>query len=80
VLSRWDDGRVEVNITIENLAPREISSTVLEFTCTEERFTVRLDPIPANDSITVPTSLPWGSRCEEFEIHPIAASWKIDRF
>jgi hypothetical protein len=80
MLSRWEDGRVEVSVTIENQAPRDISSTVLEFTCATEKFTVRLDPIEAHGTLTVPTSLPWGSQCEQFEIHPVAANWKIDRF
>ncbi|MFT5442888.1 MAG: hypothetical protein ACI8W3_001932 [Myxococcota bacterium] len=76
VLRRWDDGRLELTIDIKNRARRGLRSTVIEVSCLNESFTVRLDPIPAHGAISQPAALPWGSECERFEVHPIAAAWQ----
>ncbi len=80
VLRRWDDGRLEVTVNVKNRARQAIRSSVLEVRCSDENFTIRLDPIPAFGSVSQRASLPWGNRCENFEIHPIAATWVTDRF
>ncbi|MBW2723040.1 MAG: retropepsin-like domain-containing protein [Deltaproteobacteria bacterium] len=80
VLRRWDDGRLEVTVNVKNRAQQGIQSSVLEVRCSDESFTIRLDPIPAFGSVSQPASLPWGNRCENFEIHPVAATWVTDRF
>jgi len=80
VLRRWDDERVEITIDANNRAHRGIKSTVLEVKCSDEHFTIHLDPIAAKKSITQRASLPWGTRCETFELTPLAAAWETNRF
>ena len=80
VLRRWDDGRLELTIEVENRSRQGIRSSVLEVKCSEESFTIRLDPIPAFGSVSQVASLPRNSPCENFEIRPLAASWETDRF
>lgn len=80
VLQRWEDGRLELVIHVTNRAPRAIARSVLEVRCSDERFTIHLDPIPAKGSVSQPASLPWGTRCDSFEVTPIAAAWETDRF
>jgi len=69
-----------VTVNVKNRAQQGIQSSVLEVRCSDESFTIRLDPIPAFGSVSQPASLPWGNRCENFEIHPVAATWVTDRF
>ncbi|MCP5044778.1 MAG: hypothetical protein GY944_27425 [bacterium] len=80
VLRRWEDGRLELVINVNNRAPRAIKRSVLEVKCSDELFTIHLDPIPALGSVSQPASLPWGTRCETFEVVPVAAAWETDRF
>lgn len=80
VLRRWGDGRLELSLDVRNRARQGIRSSVLEVRCSDENFTIRLDPIPAHGSLSQSASLPWGNRCESFEIHPLAATWVTDRF
>jgi hypothetical protein len=80
VLRRWDDGRLELTIDVTNRARQGIRSSVLEVKCSEEDFTIRLDPIPAFGSISQTSSLPRNSACESFAIRPLAASWETGRF
>ncbi len=80
VLRRWDDGRLELEIRVENNAARGIKSSVLEVSCSDEQFTIHLDPIPGKGGVTQLASLPWGARCEAFEVVPVAAAWETDRF
>ncbi len=80
VLRRWDDGRMELEVRVGNRARRAIRRSVLEVSCSNEKFTVHLDPIPAKGAVTQTASLPWGVRCEAFEVVPVAAAWETDRF
>jgi len=79
VLRRWDDGRLELTVDAKNRARQGIKSSVLEITCGDESFTLRLDPIPAFGSMSQPASLPWGSECDQFQIETVAAAWDLDR-
>jgi energy-coupling factor transporter transmembrane protein EcfT len=79
-IRRWVDGRVEVEIEVENRSRREIRSALVEVKCIEERFTVTLESIPAHQTATTNAALPWGSDCAEFEVRPLSARWNLDRF
>jgi len=79
-IRRWVDGRVEVEIEVENRSRRQIRSALVEVKCIEERFTVTLDSIPAHETATTNAALPWGSDCAEFEVRPLSARWDLDRF
>ncbi len=78
VLTRWDDGRLELTVEADNRARQGIKSSVLEVRCANENFSVRLDPIPAHGHLEQPTSLPWGTDCERFEVQLMAAAWELD--
>lgn len=80
VLRSWDDGRLELSVEVKNRARQGIRSSVLEVKCSDESFTIRLDPIPAFGSVTQLASLPRNSPCDEFQIRPLAASWETNRF
>ncbi len=79
-IRRWADGRVEVEIEVENRSRRAIRSTLIEVKCSEERFTVTLEAIPAHETATTNAALAWGSDCAEFEVRPLSARWDLDRF
>lgn len=79
-IRRWRDGRVEVEVILDNSAHVEISEATALVTCVTERFEVPLEAIPAHDTKSSRMSLPRETDCSEYTLELASAKWRLDRF
>ena len=77
---RWQDGRVEVEVTGRNLAPIGMRDTAAVIDCPGGRFEVLLGRIPASDRASVEMSLPRNTDCSEYALELHSATWESNRF
>jgi len=74
-VSTWATGRVELELTGQNRAPRKIRQVVIEVECTSTSFSVELDDIPALGSASTRLELPRGVKCGSSRLVPRTAAW-----
>lgn len=79
-LLRWQDGRLEVELTGSNRAPVPIASLAAEVECPGGRFEVSLESVQPQDSATRRVALPRGTDCSEYSVSLRRATWDSDRF
>ena len=72
--TRWDDGRIEVEATLVNNAPRTVRDAVVRIDCGEP-FTARFPPVAAGDEEVVRVGLPDGTDCAGYTIALESARW-----
>ncbi len=72
--SRWPDGRVEVEIAVDNRADREVQDTRIHIDC-GERFEATFEAIAPEGSAETIVSLPRGAECEEYTVSLGEARW-----
>ena len=74
------DGRLEMEVTLGNRAPRAIESATVEIDCGESGFAVEVVDIPARGERSSAIEVPGATRCESFRLDLISARWQLDRF
>jgi hypothetical protein len=72
--TRWPDGRMEVEVSVENLAPRDIEWVDVEIACGEP-FTSRVESVARGETRTERVSLPLGTACDGYTVAVGGAAW-----
>ncbi|MCO4770955.1 MAG: retroviral-like aspartic protease family protein [Deltaproteobacteria bacterium] len=75
----WTDGRIEVDVTAQNLARADIEALSIEVACSSRSFAVSLDTVPGNASRTTQVSLPRGTDCREYRVMLREGRWAVPR-
>ncbi len=73
--TRWPDGRMEVEVDVENRAPRDVAWVDVEIRCGDP-FTARVPKLRAGDARTQRVSLPPGTSCAEYTVAVTGAAWE----
>ncbi|MBM4367671.1 MAG: retropepsin-like domain-containing protein [Deltaproteobacteria bacterium] len=71
----FPDGRVEVEATGENSAPRAVSEAEVGIHCGADSFVARLANIAAGERGRATLSLPRGTECDEYRVTLESAYW-----
>jgi hypothetical protein len=79
-LLRWQDGRLEVEVTGDSLARVAIAEVATEIECPGGRFEVALDGVPAGEAASRKVALPRGTDCSEYALTLRGATWESERF
>lgn len=72
--TRWPDGRMEVEVSVENRAPRGIEWVDVEITCGEP-FTARVEDVGRGDAASERVSLPLGTSCDGYTVAVSDGAW-----
>lgn len=73
----WTDGRIEVEVTAENLARAPLEALSIEVACAGGSFAVDLDAVPGNAARTTTVSLPRGTDCREYRVMLREGRWGV---
>jgi hypothetical protein len=79
-LLRWQDGRLEVEVTGENRSPVAVGAFSAEIDCPGGRFEVRVEGVEPRESRTRKMALPRGTECGEYTLSLREATWSRERF
>jgi hypothetical protein len=79
-IRRWQDGRVEVEVTLRNRARVPISEAIARVDCRDESFEVGLYEIPAAGVESSRMALPHETDCSDYQLELTRAKWQLDRF
>ncbi|MCB9746164.1 MAG: retropepsin-like domain-containing protein [Alphaproteobacteria bacterium] len=71
----WSDGRVVVELAVDNEAPREVAEVVVGVHCQGESFKSTILDIAPGGTGEERVSLPRGTDCSEYRISVESASW-----
>lgn len=71
----WSDGRVEVEVTGENVADRPVRQTSVGIHCGDDAFAVRLGTIAPGTAGTATATLPRGVACDPYRVTLDSARW-----
>lgn len=71
----WTDGRIEVEVTAQNLARAPLEALSIEVACAGGSFAVDLDAVPGNAARTTTVSLPRGTDCREYRVMLREGRW-----
>jgi len=74
------DGRLEIEVTLGNRAPRAIESATVEIDCGTSGFAIEVADVPARGERSSAIEVPGATRCESFQLDLIGARWRLDRF
>jgi clan AA aspartic protease (TIGR02281 family) len=72
--SRWPDGRVEVEVEVENLSTREVRDVKVDISCVKT-WVAELAVVPPEGSASTIVSLPRGTDCETYSVALGGARW-----
>ncbi len=72
---RYPDGRVEVEVSAENLTDRVIDEAVVTIDCGGDKYDAALEEIPTHGSAQTRVALPRDSDCEQTLIQLQSANW-----
>lgn len=72
--TRWPDGRMEVEVSVQNLAPRRIAWVDVEISC-GGAFTTRVGPVARDEMASERVSLPLGTACDGYTVAVASAEW-----
>lgn len=72
--TRWPDGRMEVEVIVENRAPRDIAWVDVEIACGES-FSSRVGSVRRGQTRSDRVSLPLGTACEGYTVAVGGAAW-----
>lgn len=70
----WSDGRIEVQVGADSLAPRPVAAVEVEINC-DETFTALLEEIPAGGSQEATVALPLGTDCTDYTVAMRTGRW-----
>jgi clan AA aspartic protease (TIGR02281 family) len=70
----WSDGRIEVSVGVDSVAPRSVSAVEIEIRC-DETFTALLENIPAYGSREDTVALPLGTDCTDYTVAMRSGLW-----
>jgi hypothetical protein len=70
----WPDGRVEVEVMLENHSERAVRGAVVKVGC-DEGYEVRMPVVPPGNVGKNQVSLPPGTSCEGYTVELVAAGW-----
>lgn len=79
-LLRWQDGRLEVEVTGENRASIGIRELAAQIDCPGGRFEVAIDGVPGRETVSRKMALPRGTDCSEYTLDLREATWERNRF
>ena len=79
-LLRWQDGRLEVEVTGENRAKVGIREFSAEVECPGGRFEVIVENLPGGETVSRKMALPRGTDCSEYALDLREATWERNRF
>ena len=71
----WGDGRVDLDVTLENTAERAIQDVNLAIACGDDEFTSGMSSIPSGESRRERVGLPRFSDCSDGRISLASARW-----
>ncbi|MCB9777241.1 MAG: retropepsin-like domain-containing protein [Alphaproteobacteria bacterium] len=74
VATRWEDGRVEVEVRAQNKSPRLVDRATVGIRCSDT-WVAELRNVPPKGSASTVVSLPVGARCDGYSIALEAAEW-----
>lgn len=66
--ARYPGGRVEVTIDLTNRKPMDLNAVSAQVRCDEQRWTVDLGPVAADEVVQLQRKLPRHDTCEAYEI------------
>ncbi len=70
----WPDGRVEVDVTLENNSPRTVRGAVVRIGC-DDGYDVRLPDVPPGEVGEKQVKLRTGAECEGYTVELVSAGW-----
>ena len=70
----WSDGRIEVSVGVDSVAPRSVSAVEIEIRC-DETYTALLENIPAYGSREDTVALPLGTDCTDYTVAMRSGLW-----
>ena len=76
----WNDGRLEVEVTGQNLSPVAIREISAQVDCPGGRFEVLVDRVGGAETVSRKMALPRGTDCSEYTLTLRRATWESDRF
>ncbi len=74
-LERYPGGRVEVDVRLDNKAPRRISTATAEITCNDEKWSIDFAGVEAGTVATEHRRLPEHAGCEAYGVNLRAGGW-----
>jgi hypothetical protein len=80
---RHGNGKLEIEVTMNNRAPHAIAEATVEIGCGASGFAVQLTDVPARGEATTALSVPGASslpECDAFSLDLLDASWAPGRF
>lgn len=72
--TRWPDGRMEVDVTVENRAPRPIGTVDVEIACGES-FVARVSDVAVGGTASTRIALPPGTSCDGYTVAVTDGAW-----
>ena len=72
--TRWPDGRMEVDVTVENRSPRPIGNVDVEIACGEP-FVARVSDVAVDGTASTRISLPPGTSCDGYTVAVTGGAW-----
>jgi len=72
---RLPGDRVEVVVTVDNLADTSVERVVAQVSCAEGSWTVPVGPVPAGESASQRRALPPHGRCRGYQVSVAEAAW-----
>jgi hypothetical protein len=70
----WPDGRVDVEVTLENNSPRTVRNAVVRIGC-DEGYEVPLPDVKSGQAAQSDVALAQGADCEGYTVQLQSASW-----
>ena len=74
-LSRYPGGRMEVEVHLDNRAPRDLMRATAEIRCGAHSWTVDVPEVSANTEATVRRRLPDHDACDRYQVALLSAAW-----
>jgi len=73
--TRFPGDRVEVSVTLENLATADIENATANIECPEGSWRIDLGTVPARQAVTVDKRLPRHAPCDGYQVDLLEAYW-----
>ncbi|NCG21934.1 MAG: hypothetical protein GWP91_23195 [Rhodobacterales bacterium] len=73
--TRYPGGRVEVEVTLENMSPRDVIAATAAIHCGDSTWNIPIDGVPAGTVGHSSRRLPEHDKCDHYEIALNSATW-----
>jgi hypothetical protein len=70
----WPDGRVDVEVTLDNHSPRTVRDAVVRIGC-DNGYDVKIPDVPPDETGESRVSLRAGAECEGYTVELVSAGW-----